>query len=555
MKNKKGGRKQCKKRKGDARNQHFPLQTSLGTHWLVGAAITPPRSAKLRRVPTTAAAVVGCCLRVPRPPKKGEPRGVFFFAATATRTTSSLPLCFSPTHSAACPSLFSPHAMTVARAAVLTAKCAVGATIVVLPSLFALLGAPLAAAVVLLISAASWAATTVVLAAQRTAGTPSYAAALGAALPTPRTRSFACTALSAAIAVFGVGMQAVYVVAITDLVWPATHAAGRRAFMAAATFAIFVPLSAPRSVAASTVAAALGMCAVVLWLVTTAGLAITAAVRGKAHSLPVAPLHRLGAGDIVNSLALVLNGFVVQQATGAIVRDSGVVDRGAAAVGAGLLVTAALYVAVPAAAVILFGAATVNHDVLTNYTPAAVAAIIGEEHARPATFIAYGCRAAVAVCLSTSYPLQHWSARDAVLTLAAGARIVWRRWRAAARPADEERQPSIVGGAASHHPDAAAAAADGATAPDDSDIPLSATDTAAWQTLLGATLALCTISLIAALTARDVAAAVAGVGGTAGSTIALVLPAAVAAAAGRWCLASGLAVLGIAACVGVFVGA
>ena len=422
--------------------------------------------------------------------------------------------------------------MSSTRAAVLVAKTAVGATIVVLPSLAARLGAPLAAAVVGVVAVASWLACVCVLEAQREAGTPSYAEALGVAIH-PRARVAATTVLGASIAAFGIGMQAVYTVAIADLLW--TRRAGRRAFMVASTVFVLAPLSAPRSVAASSTAAAVGMFSTVAWLAVTAGLLVVAATHGRAHPLPLTPASPLAGDDILHALALTLNGFVVQQATGAIVRDC---DAGATAVGVGLAATAALYVLVPTACVSLFGAGVISPDVLTNYTPSSLTRIIGPHHPRTAEALAAACRVAVAICLATSYPLQHWAARDAALTLAAEARRAWRRVRAARADDGDEQHPSI----------------DVPADDDDASPSLSATDAASWRVLLGSTGGLCAVSLAAALTARDVAAAVASVGGTAGSAIALILPAAVAAAAGRWRAAVSLAGLGVAACVGVFVG-
>ena len=425
--------------------------------------------------------------------------------------------------------------MSSTRAAVLVAKTAVGATIVVLPSLAVRLGAPLAAAVVGVVAAASWLACCVVLRVQREAGTPSYAEALGVAIH-PRARVVATTVLGASIAAFGVGMQAVYTVAICDLLW--TKRGGRRAFMVASTVFVLAPLSAPRSVAASSTAAAVGMGVTVAWLAVTAGLLVVAATHSRAHPLPLTPASPMAGDVIVHALASTLNGFVVQQATGAIVRDCGVADAGASAVGVGLAATAALYVLVPAACVALFGAGVISPDVLTNYTPASLARIIGGDHPRTAEALAACCRVAVATCLATSYPLQSWAARDAALTLAAEARRAWRRRRARRAVDGDEQHPSIE------------VAADD----DDATPPLSATDATSRRVLLGTTGALCAVSLAAALTARDVAAAVASVGGTAGSAIALLLPAAVAGAAGRWGAAVALAGLGVAACVGVFVG-
>jgi len=410
-----------------------------------------------------------------------------------------------------------------ARAVLLTTKAAVGGTLVVLPHLASTLGAPLACVVTIVVATAAAASCGVVLEE-------------GAATPRRAATGWAPRLAVVPIAAFGFGMSAVYLVVIADVA--SSLAAVNRVAVAAAATAVLAPLSSPRSIGstASFATSALGMAGVSVFGAITFGLCGLAAARGALHTPATAPLHPPTLATFAEAVSVTLNGVVVQQAITPIVRDCGVpAGQGPAVAAAGLGLTALIYLALPLACNALFGSDAVAPNVLTNFTPAALAPLVGGGGARAAGVVASVAQASVALCMAASYPLMHWAARDAVLELVRG------------RPPPPPLPGEEEGGGGGDGERPLLADGDGARPPS------TATAAASPAALAATTTALALAALALAVTARDLRQAVGAVGGGAGSFIALLQPAVAAGRRGRWATAAALGGLGVAAFVGVFV--
>ena len=85
-----------------------------------------------------------------------------------------------------------------------------------------------------------------------------------------------------------------------------------------------------------------------------------------------------------------------------------------------LVLCTAIFALVAASGYVLFGSAT-NANILTNLTPAAVAAYVG---APAAAALCFGIRLGYCACLMATFTMLNWALRETVATLATGAPVL-----------------------------------------------------------------------------------------------------------------------------------
>lgn len=282
---------------------------------------------------------------------------------------------------------------------VLLAKAIVGAGAAALPMAFARLGIAVSVAFLLLIAFMTHFSLEALTAGIVASGTHSYPSAVAALLGrSPAVFLEVCLIARCA------GLIIVYIVIAADLLAGSTahHLPGlfceislpgseawcgnRRLVAGVLTATVLAPLVFPRRISSARWSSFLGLAAVGLWTVVTAGLAALAAVRGIAHSPAVLPdPAALGGGSFLSQMTMALStlpilgtAYTAQMTIGFIASElRGFSEKRMARVSAGAItVTSIVFLVIGLGSIVVFGTA-VPADVLEVFGRGPLGALVG----------------------------------------------------------------------------------------------------------------------------------------------------------------------------------